>query len=826
MPGSSPLSTRRPPFLLTPLLVALAAAALWVAPPAHAAQGLLSTTVSAASGAHRECAARAASGAGVVTRQVTAPMSGIVGAKLNAASGDWDLAVFESATGRTVAASAGLNAVEVASGFVGRAATLTVQACRLSGSAGSASVDVSFAPIPTGTLAERAQLVRVATPTPFHKDLLNLLDLDVTEHGRADFVEVVLYGSEDAGTLRQAGLDYEVVIADLAARDRANARKDIAFAAATSQSPLPSGIDAYRHLWEYEYALKELQRHYPAIAKPFTLPFKTNEGREVHGVQITKNVANWRDGKPAYLQMGVHHAREWPSGEHAMEFAFDLAMNYGRSARTTALVDKVRTIVVPVVNPDGFNLSREAPVDLRDVTGVGYNNTVYAYMTLTEPFFAYKRRNCRPVDGQASPPPVCGTQPFRYTGIDPNRNYGGLWGGPGASSLPAYDTYRGAAPFSEPETRNIRDLVSRHQVTTLITNHTFSNLVLRPPGLRAAGPPPDEPIYNDLGQRMAAQNGYKNQPSYDLYDTTGTTEDWSYYATGGLGYTFEIGPNEFHPPFEQYIDEYLGAGAYAGKGNREAFYIAMENAADAAKHSVIAGSAPPGALLRLRKVFVTETSPVRTFSNGAITLEEVEAEPANVGAKIRFLDTLDTFMKVPASGTFEWHVNPSTRPIAAEKRIRGVAESPYQTQTWQNSDPSIPGDEIDKEFTIAGSEPVRLLKVSLDWETPDDWDLEIYHRQPDGSLKDVGGSGGPPGAKEIAYVDDAPPGDYVLRVVNFAAANPNWTMTAELFGPGPDIIIGGGKEAYLLTCHKSGQFKTQKAYVDRGGRLNVGNACG
>ena len=616
-------------------------------------------------------------------------MSGIVGAKLNASGGDWDLAVFDS-TGRTVAASAGLNSVEVASGFVGRAAGLTVQACRLSGSTGSAALDVSFVPVPTGNLGQRAQLVSVKTPTPFHKDLLNLLDLDVTEHGRSGFVDVVLYGSDDAETLRQAGLDYEVEIPDLAELDRQNARRDIAFAAATQQSALPSGVDAYRHLWEYEYALKELQRHYPDLARPITLPYKTNEGRQVFGVEITKNAADWRDGKPVYLQMGVHHAREWPSGEHAMEFGFELALNYGKNARITNLVDRVRTVVVPIVNPDGFNLSREAPVDLRDVTGT--EGDAYTVASLADPFFAYKRRNCRTVDGQASPPPVCGLQAFRFTGVDPNRNYGGFWGGPGASSLPAYDTYRGAAPFSEPETQNIRDLVSKRQVVTLITNHTFSNLVLRPPGLRAQGPPPDEPIYNDLGQRMANQNGYINQPGYALYDTTGTTEDWSYYATGGLGYTFEIGPNEFHPPFEEAIAEYMGAGAYAGKGNREAFLLAMENAADATKHSVIAGSAPPGALLRLRKAFATETSNVRTMSNGALTLEEVEGEPANQGPKIRFMDVLDTYMRVPPSGTFEWHTNPSTRPISAEKRIRGVAESPYQTRDLGEQ----PGDAAER----------------------------------------------------------------------------------------------------------------------------------
>ena len=91
---------------------------------------------------------------------------------------------------------------------------------------------------------------------------------------------------------------------------------------------------------------------------------------------------------------------------------------------------------------------------------------------------------------------------------------------------------------------------------------------------------------------MSEQNGYISQYSYDLYDTTGATEDWSYYSTGGLGYTFEIGFNEFHPPFEETIGEYVGAGAYAGKGNREAFFLAMEHAADASKHSVITGLRP------------------------------------------------------------------------------------------------------------------------------------------------------------------------------------------------------------------------------------------
>ncbi len=72
------------------------------------------------------------------------------------------------------------------------------------------------------------------------------------------------------------------------------------------------------------------------------LPNKTYEGREVMGVEIAKNVGA-NDGRPAFLNMGVHHAREWPSGESAMEWAIELVNGYkagdpapSRSWRTAA----------------------------------------------------------------------------------------------------------------------------------------------------------------------------------------------------------------------------------------------------------------------------------------------------------------------------------------------------------------------------------------------------------------------------------------------------------------------------------------------------------
>ncbi len=107
------------------------------------------------------------------------------------------------------------------------------------------------------------------------------------------------------------------------------------------------------------------------------------------------------DGRPVFLLMGLHHAREWPSGEHAIEFAFDLAKNFGRSDRITALLKRARVIVVPVVNVDGFQKSVNDGmlVDLRPVDDGG------TVSILGTPANTYKRKNCRVVDGQR---PACG----------------------------------------------------------------------------------------------------------------------------------------------------------------------------------------------------------------------------------------------------------------------------------------------------------------------------------------------------------------------------------------------------------------------------------
>jgi len=374
---------------VAPLAIAIAALA---AGPASAA-GLLDSTVTAAEAVDRSCTTKLlTSGDGYAQKSVRLPSTGSVTARLDGAgSGDWDLAVFDTASGRVVAGSAYRGTRELATGYVPGGGELTVQACRVSGSSATASLSVDSLAIDTSK-AEPASLVRVSAPSRARKQELANLGPDLTEHGGDGYMEVVLHSAADATKLREKNFVYTIEIPDLAVQSRQDRRADAAFAAANPESELPSGSATYRRLFDYNEDMKRLAREHPDLVKPITLNHETYEGRPVEGIEITTNPGA-RDGKPVFLQMGVHHAREWPSSEHAMEWAYDLILGYRKGdARTRRLVETTRTIVVPVVNPDGFNASREAGELLGAGDGRGGDDTQETVNILSHPN-EYRRKN-------------------------------------------------------------------------------------------------------------------------------------------------------------------------------------------------------------------------------------------------------------------------------------------------------------------------------------------------------------------------------------------------------------------------------------------------
>jgi hypothetical protein len=843
-------------------------AGLLVAAPASATVRSLPperTTLKAQSAAARDCSdALRRNARSTDTYSYRAPISGFVSTRLRGRSGDWDLVAFD-ASGRRVASSEGFRAREVVQTWAQAGDLLTFQGCRLAGRSRKARLSTRLVDVEPPA-AGKAQLLRVEVGESRDRfALLERLPVDVTHHVHDGHADVIVTSAKQRALLGDHGFAFTVRDANMQ-RSAAQARQaDAAYAESVEgQSALPSGRTTYRTYDEIQTELKDLVRDHSSIVRQVVLPKRSIQGRELQGVEIAENVnAAAEDGRPVYFVMATHHAREWPSAEAAMEFAHMLVQGYGSDPRITDLLRRERIVIVPLVNPDGYVASRgwqaTDPYDNAPANPLG--ETLYSYEQAFG-VMSYRRKNCA---GAAPDPDAPGTTDDPdfpcdlQWGVDPNRNYGEKWGGPGASPDPSSNTYHGTGPWSEPETQAIHEYSQQRQVTALITLHNVAALVLRPPGEKTQGLAPDEARMKQIGDAMAAATGYTSQYGWQLYDTTGTTEDWNYAAAGTFGYTIEIGPKngKFHMPYEVgFVNEWTGDAAGNGKGLKEALLIAGEAAANPADHAVLVGKARPGTTLRLKKEFVTRTSeycplgyygiwnwehPVIGLAKAVNCLEERQP-PIEVD------DGLESTLEITSGKKFEWHVTPSTRPFVGQGQvIRGeIRAEPSDVQTIegdlsdredaaipQQLDEDVSASEDEHTFTVTPEQNAARIQVDLEWSANiDDYDLYLYRRKADGSLEAVGfgtgtGTSGNSVADPEQIVVDAPaPGEYIVRVRRFMEVEPDedtsYTLTVSQFQREPDTVIPGHKEAWTLTCERDGAvLGTLEVIVDRGQRLGV-----
>jgi hypothetical protein len=398
------------------------------------------------------------------------------------------------------------------------------------------------------------------------------------------------------------------------------------------------------------------------------LPNTTYEGRTVYGIEIATDVAR-KDGRPVFYNDGVHHAREWPAAEVPIMWAFDLLENYGKDARITNIVDNVRNIIVPVVNPDGYNLSREFPVN-QSLMGVA------PYQVAQGQYVRKNRRSdIRDNTGQQDPLNVTSY------GVDPNRNYAYAWGDNigGSSGSKTTETYRGPTPLSEPESSNVSWVLRTHQATAMISHHTSGDLILWAWG-DTRDDAPDNDLLEGLGRVLAAYNGYRPQKNIDLYETTGTCSDYAYGVFASVGYTFEHAGSSFHPAYASTVP-----AMYAK--NRDALILLAEEACLLPEQRPADRVIPPGKLTNGRGVeYVSDGTLHHAVLSGRLvdaagngvpgtvtlykqfeTLLWKDGNSNNPTGKPSVTEVIETSMETQPDGTFTYHVNPSTRPYLTFK---------------------------------------------------------------------------------------------------------------------------------------------------------------
>lgn len=273
----------------------------------------------------------------------------------------------------------------------------------------------------------------------------------------------------------------------------------------------PKEDEKYHNFEEVLQFYDTIAKNYPQIVKVIEIG-RSLEDRPIHAILITDLANETEDEKePAILFLGTHHAREHLSTEVPIYLAEKLLEGYGKNQRITDLINHREIWIIPLVNPDG------AIFDIQDGR-----------------YKSWRKNKSRNYDGSF--------------GVDLNRNYGYMWGKEGSSGNTRSDTYRGPAPWSEPETVAVRDFVLNHSnISILLTYHTYSELILYPWGY-TYDPLEDkkaESVFVTMAEKMAAMTNYTPMPGHDLYLVSGETVDWAWGEKGIFGFTFELYPNRW-----------------------------------------------------------------------------------------------------------------------------------------------------------------------------------------------------------------------------------------------------------------------------------------
>jgi murein tripeptide amidase MpaA len=330
-------------------------------------------------------------------------------------------------------------------------------------------------------------------------------DLDVWKIAMRQ-IDVRVSPAEKARVIAM-GHPFTVMNDDLGGTVRANYRKVLT----KENSSAPADFfDNYADLDELLGFYKGLAQQYPDLVKYVPSIGKTHEGRDIPAFHLKGK--NYRGDKKFYFE-GLIHAREWISGMTVAYVTNELLTNY---ASDPSMLDEVEFVIVPVVNPDGYDFT--------------WTNT------------RLWRKNRAPSPRGSS-----------CVGVDLNRNWGNHWSGPGASSNPCSDTYYGTSSFSEPETKSASDYILKEGPFSVgIDFHAYSQIVMRPwgwtlPSYRGGIDPPGAKELQEAAEGMSAaimqvhNQYYVPEPAAELYVASGGADDWMFDdGKCAKAFTFEL----------------------------------------------------------------------------------------------------------------------------------------------------------------------------------------------------------------------------------------------------------------------------------------------
>uniref|UniRef100_A0A0R3RGL8 ShKT domain-containing protein n=1 Tax=Elaeophora elaphi TaxID=1147741 RepID=A0A0R3RGL8_9BILA len=279
---------------------------------------------------------------------------------------------------------------------------------------------------------------------------------------------------------------------------------------------------SYKDMMEW---LRSLATKYPNFVRYISIG-KSHEKRSIDGLEI----GGANQSKRVFWIDGGIHAREWAAPHTALYFIHELTSKYGHDKQITKYVDELTWVIVPCLNPDGYEYTRSS----------------------TNPNIRLWRKN--------RSPSICGKDSWGRSrccrGVDLNRNFDFHFKESGSSDDPCAEIYQGKSAFSEPETKAVRDAIMssryRGRVDAFVTLHTYSQIWIHPYGHRKDTYPGDIQDLYEVGKKatnaLSKLYGTKyvvGSGADTLYPASGGSEDWA-KQTAGVKYVYllELRPDE------------------------------------------------------------------------------------------------------------------------------------------------------------------------------------------------------------------------------------------------------------------------------------------
>ena len=284
---------------------------------------------------------------------------------------------------------------------------------------------------------------------------------------------------------------------------------------ATPENFLPGSMKGNFTFSEMEDQLDLMQTKYPHLVTKKTPieGFTSHEGRPIYWLRISDNPDKDED-EPEILYTALHHSREPVSLTQLIYFMWYVLENYDSDNHIQYLLNHTELYFLPCVNPDGYV----------------YNESIFP-----QGGGLWRKNRRKNEDGTY--------------GVDLNRNYGHQWGldNVGSSNKPSSETYRGIAPFSEPEIQAVRKIVMEHDFKIALNYHTFGGFLIYPYGYTDL-PTDEAEVYMGLANLLTRENRYVYGTGIETlsYYTNGDSDDWMYGETENKNRIFALTPEVGH----------------------------------------------------------------------------------------------------------------------------------------------------------------------------------------------------------------------------------------------------------------------------------------